>query len=147
MIAHIDNCTLVDGTENITKGWLSKKFDEFIMGKAVANTGAVKNVSGPRKPKTPSFFESYNTFAESRELSIGQRRHFNVIGRVLQRYELHRQILQPKFKLTLDGMDDALLHDLEELHQERVSIAPDAPSDHSGSSRESQPCRTRPEYG
>ena len=114
MIAHIDNCILVDGIENITKGWLSKKIDEFTMGQAVANTGAVKKGSGPRKPKSPSFFEAYNTFVESRELSIGRRRHFNVIGRVLQRYELYRQLLQPKFKLTLDGMDDAMLHDLED---------------------------------
>ena len=51
MITHIDNCILVDGIENITKGWLSKKIDEFTMGQAVANTGAVKKVSGPRKHK------------------------------------------------------------------------------------------------
>ena len=114
MIAHIDNCILVDGIANISKGWLSKKIDEFTMGQAATNTATAKKSSGTRKPKSPSFFEAYNTFVESRELSIGRRRHFNVIGRVLQRYELYRQLLQPKFKLTLDGMDDAMLHDLED---------------------------------
>lgn len=114
MIAHIDNRILADGLENITKGWLSKQIDEFIKGLEGENSEENKKDRKPRKAKSPSFFDLYNTFVENRELSVGRRRHFNVIGRVLQRYELYRQILQPKFKLTLDGMDDAMLHDLED---------------------------------
>lgn len=114
MIEFIDKRILADGLENITKGWLSKQIDEFIKILKPEGPTKHKKESKQQKSKSPSFFEAYNTFVSSRDLSIGRRRHFMVIGRVLQRYELYRQLLKPKFKLTFEVVDDAMLHDLED---------------------------------
>ena len=113
MIAHIDKRITADGMENITKGWLAEQIDGYYKALEQAKAEENKKEYKPRKPKAPSFFDTYTTFISSREISLSRQRHLKVIYRTLRRFELHRQLLNPKFKLTLDGVDESLLHDLE----------------------------------
>lgn len=113
MIKYIDNRITVEGIDNIGKGWLSRQIDDYMNVNKKPNEETQKG-SKPRKLVPPSFFDIYTKFISSHEISLSRQRHLKVIYRTLQRYELYRQLLHPKFKLTLDGIDESLLHDLED---------------------------------
>lgn len=114
LIVYLDERVVADGVDNIAKGWLAAQIDSFIKAQEKAKAAENKREYKPRKPKSPSFFEIFSKFVSSREISVSRQRHLNVINRILQRYELYRQLLQPKFELILDGIDEPMLHDLED---------------------------------
>ena len=114
LMTFVDGRISADGLENISKGWLAEQIDSYNKAQEKAISDENKKEYKPRKPKAPSFFDIYTNFITSHEISLSRQRHLKVIYRTLQRYELYRQLLHPKFKLTLDGIDESLLHDLED---------------------------------
>lgn len=113
LMEYIDSRISADGMDNISKGWLAAQIDSYYKAQEEAMSEENKKEHKPRKPKAPSFFDIYNNFISSHEISLSRQRHLKVIYRTLMRFELYRQLLNPKFKLTLDGFDELLLHDLE----------------------------------
>ena len=90
MLEFIDNNLQQIGANNVGKGWLAQQIDNFI------NPHEEKVDSDESKPKQMSFFEMFDVFLEKREI---------VFRRILQRYEMYKQLLDPKFKLSLDTLD------------------------------------------
>ena len=113
LMEYVDSRISADGMDNISKGWLAMQIDSYYKAQEEALAEENKKEHKPRKPKAPSFFDIYNNFISSHEISLSRQRHLKVIYRTLMRFELYRQLLNPKFKLTLDGFDELLLHDLE----------------------------------
>ena len=114
LVEYLDKCIQSEGVENIERGWLASHVDECIIAQEKAKADANKPVRKPRKPKEPSFFEYYDTFVSSREISLSRQRHLNVIRRILMRFELYKRLIQPKFALALDEIDESLLTELED---------------------------------
>lgn len=114
LMQFLDNCIQSEGIDNIERGWLATHVDECIIAQEKAKADANKPIRKPRKPKEPSFFEYYDKFVASREISVSRQRHLNVVRRILMRFELYKQLLQPKFKLELNEIDESLLAELEE---------------------------------
>lgn len=114
LIEYLDACIQSEGLEKIERGWLATHVDECIIAQEKAEADANKPIRKPRKPKEPSFFEYYDKFVASREISVSRQRHLNVVRRILMRFELYKQLLQPKFKLELNEIDESLLAELEE---------------------------------
>ena len=114
LVEYLDKCIQSEGVENIERGWLASHVDECIIAQEKAKADANKPVRKPRKPKEPSFFEYYDTFVSSREISLSRQRHLNVIRRILMRFELYKRLIQPKFALALDEIDESFLTELED---------------------------------
>ena len=114
LMEHLDSCIQTEGVENIERGWLATRVDEFIIAQEKERQEANKPMRKPRKKKTPSFFEYFDTFITSREISVSRQRHLKVISRILMRFELYKRLLLPRFTLSLDNIDDAMLSELEE---------------------------------
>ena len=99
MLEFIDNNLQQIGANNVGKGWLAQQIDNFI------NPHEEKVDSDESKPKQMSFFEMFDVFLEKREISQGKKNQYKVFRRNLQRYEMYKQLLDPKFKLSLDTLD------------------------------------------
>ena len=99
MLEFIDNNLQQIGANNVGKGWLAQQIDNFI------NPHEEKVDSDESKPKQMSFFEMFDVFLEKREISQGKKNQYKVFRRILQRYEMYKQLLDPKFKLSLDTLD------------------------------------------
>ena len=114
LMEYLDTCIQSEGVESIERGWLASRVDECIIAQEKAKADANKPVRKPKKPKEPTFFEYYDRFVSSRDISVSRQRHLNVIRRILMRFELYKRLLQPKFKLQLGEIDEAMLVELEE---------------------------------
>jgi integrase len=65
--------------------------------------------------ETPqTFFEAFTEFLEKHKLSIGRKRHFQVVKRALQRFELYTAKMTKKpFKISFDTVTKETLQDIE----------------------------------
>lgn len=100
LLEFIDNKLQSTGANKVGKGWLAQQIDEFMNPKKEdENEEAVE-------PKKLSFFELFDLFLDKREISQGKKNQYKVFRRILQRYELYKQLLYPKFVLSLDTLDE-----------------------------------------
>ena len=99
MLEFIDNNLQQVGANNVGKGWLAQQIDDFI------NPHDDEVDSDESEPKQLSFFDLFDIFLEKREISQGKKNQYKVFRRILQRYEMYKQLLDPKFKLSLDTLD------------------------------------------
>lgn len=97
----------------LTSDLLESKVDQVIHPEKYKSTEEVKQ----------SFFDAYTEFLEKHKLSIGRKRHFNVVKRALQRYELYTSLVAKKpFKLNLDTISSDTLRDIEKFLKNEVTI-------------------------
>lgn len=101
MLEFVDNNMQQIGTNNVGKGWLAKQIDDFIN----PHEEKVDSDESTTEPKLMSFFDLFDVFLEKREISQGKKNQYKVFRRILQRYEMYKQLLDPKFKLSLDTLD------------------------------------------
>ena len=99
MLEFIDNNIQQVGANNVGKGWLAQQIDDF------TNPHDDEVDSDESELKQMSFFEMFDVFLEKREISQGKKNQYKVFRRILQRYEMYKQLLDPKFKLSLDTLD------------------------------------------
>ena len=99
MLEFIDNNLQQIGANNVGKGWLAQQIDDF------TNPHDDEVDSDESEPKQLSFFDLFDIFLEKREISQGKKNQYKVFRRILQRYEMYKQLLDPKFKLSLDTLD------------------------------------------
>ena len=99
MLEFIDNNLQQVGANNVGKGWLAQQIDDF------TNPHDDEVDSDESEPKQLSFFDLFDIFLEKREISQGKKNQYKVFRRILQRYEMYKQLLDPKFKLSLDTLD------------------------------------------
>lgn len=99
MLEFIDNNLQQVGANNVSKGWLAQQIDDF------TNPHDDEVDSDESELKQMSFFEIFDVFLEKREISQGKKNQYKVFRRILQRYEMYKQLLDPKFKLSLDTLD------------------------------------------
>ena len=99
MLEFIDNNLQQVGANNVDKGWLAQQIDDF------TNPHDDEVDSDESEPKQLSFFDLFDIFLEKREISQGKKNQYKVFRRILQRYEMYKQLLDPKFKLSLDTLD------------------------------------------
>ena len=99
MLEFIDNNLQQVGANNVGKGWLAQQIDDF------TNPHDDEVDSDESELKQMSFFEMFDVFLEKREISQGKKSQYKVFRRILQRYEMYKQLLDPKFKLSLDTLD------------------------------------------
>lgn len=100
MLEFIDNNLQQVGANNVGKGWLAQQIDDF------TNPHEDEVDSDESELKQMSFFEMFDVFLEKREISQGKKNQYKVFRRILQRYEMYKQLLDPKFKLSLDTLDE-----------------------------------------
>jgi len=61
-----------------------------------------------------TFFEAFAEFLENHKLSLGRKRHFQVVKRALQRFELYTAKMTKKpFKMSFDTITKETLKDIE----------------------------------
>lgn len=99
MLEFIDNNLQQVGANNVGKGWLAQQIDDF------TNPQDDEVDSDESEPKQMSFFEMFDVFLEKREISQGKKNQYKVFRRILKRYEMYKQLFDPKFKLSLDTLD------------------------------------------
>lgn len=99
MLEFIDNNLQQVGANNVGKGWLAQQIDNF------TNPHDDEVDSDENELKQMSFFEMFDVFLEKREISQGKKNQYKVFRRIFQRYEMYKQLLDPKFKLSLDTLD------------------------------------------
>ena len=99
MLEFIDNNLQQVGANNVSKGWLAQQIDDF------TNPHDDEVDSDESELKQMSFYEMFDVFLEKREISQGKKNQYKVFRRILQRYEMYKQLLDPKFKLSLDTLD------------------------------------------
>ena len=99
MLEFIDNNLQQVGANNVGKGWLAQQIDDF------TNPHDDEVDSDESELKQMSFFDMFDVFLEKREISQGKKNQYKVFRRILQRYEMYKQLLDPKFKLSLDTLD------------------------------------------
>lgn len=99
MLEFIDNNLQQVGANNVGKGWLAQQIDDF------TNPHDDEVDSDDSEPKQLSLFDLFDIFLEKREISQGKKNQYKVFRRILQRYEMYKQLLDPKFKLSLDTLD------------------------------------------
>ena len=70
-----------------------------------------------------TFFEIFADFLEKHKLSNGRKRHFDVVNRALQRYELYNSKTSKKlFNLDLDRITPDTLRDIEKFLRDEFTI-------------------------
>lgn len=99
MLEFIDNNLQQVGANNVGKGWLAQQIDDF------TNPHDDEVDSDESEPKQLSLFDLFDIFLEKREISQGKKNQYKVFRRILQRYEMYKQLLDPKFKLSLYALD------------------------------------------
>lgn len=93
----------------VPDGWLQKEINKYYKnaGKAPAE---------PKAPKLPKFDELFTQFLNTRDICEARRRHYEVIRRMIHRYESFVRQSQGRARYVLDvkKVDKALLDDLYE---------------------------------
>ena len=93
MLVFIDNNLQQINVKDVGKGWLAQQIEEFL------NPTKIDGNEESDQPKQMSFFELFDVFLEKREISKSKRNQYKVFRRIVQRYEMYKQLLNPEFKL------------------------------------------------
>ena len=105
LIAHIDSQLRECDTKNLENGWLVKVVKSFS-----------EETPPPQSEKTEptSFFEYFNQFLANKTLSPGTRNHYVVFLRILKRFELYKQVMNPNYHIIPSKIDDKFLQELDD---------------------------------
>jgi hypothetical protein len=98
LISEIKSKFLVTPVEQITKEWLEDVIDRYRFPEKYEV-----------KEEKPAFFATFDAFLNNRKLSLSRKRHFQVVCRALQRFELWS-----KTTLDLDTITHKTLRNFEE---------------------------------
>ncbi|MBO6056882.1 MAG: site-specific integrase, partial [Bacteroidales bacterium] len=66
-----------------------------------------------KDPRQDTIFDYFGKFLSHKTLTEGTHRHYAVIIRILRRFEMYKQILEPKYKIRFSGIDVKFLQELE----------------------------------
>ena len=100
LLEFIDNNLQSTGANNVGKDWLAQQIDEFM------NPSKADVIEESVEPKKDSFFELFDIFLEKREISNSKKNQYNFFRRIMQRYEMYRQLFNAEFKLSIDTLDE-----------------------------------------
>lgn len=96
--------SLIPDKQAATVELLESKIDEVLHPEKYA----------PGEPIKQTFFDIFVEFLQKHKLSVGRKRHFDVVNRALQRYELYKSKTSNKlFTLDLDSTTPDTLRDIE----------------------------------
>ena len=104
LIKYIDQQAHECDSKAIGKGWLSRVVKSFFEVTPPPQT---------ETPKTLSIFEYFDQFLANRPLSPGTRNHYAVFKRILQRFEMYKQVLNPEYHITHAVIDADFLQELD----------------------------------
>ena len=88
--------------QKIPVGWLAQTVKSF--------WDKDKPVKDPRQD---TIFDYFGKFLSHKTLTKGTHRHYAVIIRILRRFEMYKQILEPEYKIRFSGIDVKFLQELE----------------------------------
>lgn len=100
MLVFIDNNLQQINVKDVGKGWLAQQIEEFL------NPTKTDGNEESDKLKQMSFFELFDVFLEMREISKSKKKQYKVLRRIVQRYEMYKQLLNSEFKLSLGTLDE-----------------------------------------
>ena len=66
-----------------------------------------------KDPRQDSIFDYFDKFLSHKTLTKGTHRHYAVIIRILRRFEMYKQFLEPEYKIRFSGIDVKFLQELE----------------------------------
>lgn len=128
LIAYLDQCLQNEGTQNVTKGWLSEKIDTYILPSKEVPEPETKSNDEVEPEATLDIFDIFEDFVEKRNVSVSQKRHYLVFMRILQRYERYQQLMVPKFRLSYDVMDEKFMQELDSYMKDEYKLLKRFPS-------------------
>ena len=102
LIEYVDSKLYEKGPQNIPVGWLSQ---------------TVRSFWKKEKPVEEQFekpvIDYYDKFLESKTVCKGTLRHYAVIFRILRRFEMFKQILDPDYQIRFSEIDVKFLQEME----------------------------------
>ena len=102
LIRYVDVQLYEKSFQRIPVGWLSQTVKSF--------WEKDKPVKDPRQDTIFNFFDK---FMASKNVTEGTQRHYAVILRILRRFEMYKQILNPEYQIRFCDIDVKFLHELE----------------------------------
>ena len=96
----------VGESKNLPKDWIENLLRKNIS----ADKEEAENTD---EPHLPSFFEAFETYVNGKKFSENRRRHYQVLGRILKRYELYKSM-----PLSFDSLSADTLRDFENFLKE-----------------------------
>lgn len=101
-----DICLSVDNKSILTSNWLDEQIDRRLHPAKYED-----------RAKSMSFFDLFDEFLRKHPLSVGRKRHFMVLKRSLQRYELYK-----KSKLSINNITGDTLRNIEKFLKNECDI-------------------------
>ena len=108
LISFIDLRVNESDQNKIGDGWLAKAVQSFFSKKQPTSQSKTAKAK-----KEPSIFEYFDRFLENRPQTPGTHRQYMVFYRIFQRFEMYKQVLDPKFRITFANIDVELLNELD----------------------------------
>ena len=108
LIRFIDQQVIEQGQNNIGKGWLAQVVNTFKKDEQPTLSSEIDNA-----PKALTIFDYFDRFLENRPQTPGTYRQYMVFYRIFQRFEMYKQVLDPKFHITFSNIDVDLLNELD----------------------------------
>ena len=108
LIRFIDQQVIEQGQNNIGKGWLAQVVNSFKKDEQPTLSSEIDNA-----PKALTIFDYFDRFLENRPQTPGTYRQYMVFYRIFQRFEMYKQVVDPKFHITFSNIDVDLLNELD----------------------------------
>ena len=102
LIRYVDVQLYEKSFQRIPVGWLSQTVRSF--------WEKDKPVKDPRQD---TIFNYFDKFMASKNITKGTQRHYAVILRILRRFEMYKQILNPEYQIRFCDIDVKFLQELE----------------------------------
>lgn len=102
LLRYVDTQLYEKPFQKIPVGWLAHTVKSF--------WDKDKPVKDPRQD---TIFDYFDKFLSHKTLTEGTHRHYAVIIRILRRFEMYKQILEPEYKIRFSGIDVKFLQELE----------------------------------
>lgn len=102
LIDYVDSKLQENEPQTVDSGWLTRTVKSFWKKDKPVET-----------PRQSSIFDYFDKFLKSKTVSDGTLRHYAVILRILRRFEMYRQILDPEYQISFSGIDVKFLQEFE----------------------------------
>lgn len=123
LIAFIDQRVNDCGQDKIGDGWLAKNVQSFFSKKQQTPQSKVAKTK-----KEPTVFEYFERFLANRPQTPGTHRQYMVFYRIFQRFEMYKQVLDPKFHITFSSIDVDLLNELDHYMKHEFTLLKEFPN-------------------
>ena len=101
------------GKVGLAKDWLKSTINEFNNFPSATAEEENEAEDETETEHLPSFFEAFETYVNGKKFSENRRRHYQVLGRILKRYELYKSM-----PLSFDSLSADTLRDFENFLKE-----------------------------